>query len=202
MKKILVFLAAVSMVASQKVDAQDAALMERLGKLSGLIDDLIAAKDVQNKKIDELAKAVDALQQQQSKPNASYATQDDLKGVRESLKEIDRKQQKDNEHILKELDNLSKTLRTPPPKATAGGATDNAGSGAKMPDTTGVNPQPHPEKGFEYVVKENDTISAIAKAYNDQGIKVTIKQILDANPKVKPETLKVGQKIFIPAPAQ
>ena len=196
MKKIFIFLAAALMVASQKVEAQDAALMERLNKLSGLIDDLIAARDVQNKKIDELAKAVDALQQQQSKPNASYATQDDLKGLRESLKEIDRKRQEDNEHILKELGNLGKTLRTPPKPS---GPTENTGSGTKTPDTTGVNP-PHPEKGFEYVVKENDTIIAIAKAYNDQGIKVTVKQILDANPKVKPETLKVGQKIFIPAP--
>src|ERR1051325_2207804 len=201
MKKIFTFLAAALLVASQKVDAQDAALMERLNKLSGLIDDLIAAKEVQNKKIDELAKAVDALQQQQTKPNASYATQEDLKGLRESLKEIDRKRQDDNEHILKELGNLGKTLRTVPPKSAAGGTTENTGSGAKTSETTGVNP-PRPEKGFEYVAKDNDTIIAIAKAYNDQGIKVTTKQILDANPKVKPENLKVGQKIFIPAPTQ
>src|ERR1041385_4980793 len=197
MKKIFTFLAAALLVASQKADAQDAALMERLNKLSGLIDDLNAAKDVQNKKIDELAKAIDALQQQQNKPNASYATQDDLKGLRESLKEIDRKRQDDNEHILKELSNLGKTLSKPPPRST-GSATEN--TGPKTTETTGSPTPQRPEKGFEYVVKDNDTIIAIAKAYNDQGIKVTVKQILDANPKVKPETLKVGQKIFIPAP--
>src|SRR5436190_22463204 len=104
MKKILVLLAAALMVASQQVHAQDAALMERLNKLSGLIDDLIAAKDVQNKKIDELAKAVDALQQQQNKPNASYASQEDVKALKEKLLEIDRKRQDDNEHMLKELE--------------------------------------------------------------------------------------------------
>src|ERR1041385_3278490 len=166
MKKIFTFLAAALLVASQKVDAQDAALMERLNKLSGLIDDLIAAKEVQNKKIDELAKAVDALQQQQTKPNASYATQDDLKGLRESLKEIDRKRQDDNEHILKELGNLGKTLRTAPVKSSTGGSSESTATGTKPPDNMVANPPQRPEKGFEYVVKENDTVIAIAKAYN------------------------------------
>ena len=58
-----------------------------------------------------------------------------------------------------------------------------------------------PEKGYEYVIKENDRLIAIAKAYNDQGIKVTVKQILDANPGLKAESLQPGKKIFIPAPA-
>jgi LysM repeat protein len=43
---------------------------------------------------------------------------------------------------------------------------------------------------------------SLAKAYRDQGIKVTSEQILKANPGLNPNTLKVGQKIFIPAPAQ
>ena len=58
-----------------------------------------------------------------------------------------------------------------------------------------------PEKGYEYVIKESDTLSAIARAYNEQGIKVTVQQILDANQGLKAENLKPGKKIFIPAPA-
>jgi LysM repeat protein len=38
------------------------------------------------------------------------------------------------------------------------------------------------------------------QAYKDQGIKLTEKQILSANPGLVPEKLKVGQKIWIPAP--
>ena len=38
------------------------------------------------------------------------------------------------------------------------------------------------------------------QAYREKNIKVTVKQIENANPGLKPERLKVGQKIFIPAP--
>ncbi len=49
--------------------------------------------------------------------------------------------------------------------------------------------------------KKDDTLSLIAQAYREQqGIKVTTKQIADANPNVNPAKLHVGMKIFIPAP--
>jgi hypothetical protein len=44
-------------------------------------------------------------------------------------------------------------------------------------------------------------LSAIAKAYRAQNIKVTADQILKANPGLDPKSLVVGKKIFSPAPA-
>jgi len=38
------------------------------------------------------------------------------------------------------------------------------------------------------------------KAYKDNNINVTMDQVLKANPGLKPEKLRVGQKIIIPAP--
>ena len=58
-------------------------------------------------------------------------------------------------------------------------------------------PSANPET---YVVQSGDTLSVIVQAYNEKGIKVTTKQILKANPGLVPEKMKVGQKIFIPAP--
>ena len=52
----------------------------------------------------------------------------------------------------------------------------------------------------EYVVQSGDTLDAIAQAYREKNIKVTVAQILNANPGLKPERMKVGQTIFIPAP--
>ena len=56
------------------------------------------------------------------------------------------------------------------------------------------------EKVFPYVVQSGDTLDAIVLAYREKNIKVTVAQILKANPGLKPERLKVGQKIYIPAP--
>jgi hypothetical protein len=40
------------------------------------------------------------------------------------------------------------------------------------------------------------------KAYRDKGYKITLSQVLAANPGLKAENMKVGQKIIIPAPPQ
>src|SRR5437867_2592323 len=57
-----------------------------------------------------------------------------------------------------------------------------------------------PEKGFEYVVQSGDTLLAIVKAYREKNVKVTQDEILKANPGLVATRLKVGQKIWIPAP--
>jgi LysM repeat protein len=54
--------------------------------------------------------------------------------------------------------------------------------------------------GHDYVIKEGDTLSLIAKAYRDAGVKVTRAQIKAANPKVNFDVLIPGRKIFIPDP--
>ena len=187
MKRFSFFLAAAMLVAPAALRAQDAAVEERLEKLSGQIKDLIEAKDAQNKRIEEIAKGLRELQDQQSRPNGNYASQEDVKRLAQNLQEIDRKRQDDNERIIKNIEALGKTLKAPTP--------------VSQPRTeVAPPPKAKPESGYEYVIKENDKLITIAKAYNDQGVKVTVKQILDANPGLKPETMKIGQKIFIPQP--
>jgi phage tail protein X len=50
------------------------------------------------------------------------------------------------------------------------------------------------------VIKSGDTLDAVALAYREKNIKVTVAQILSANPGLKAGRLIVGKKIFIPAP--
>ena len=49
--------------------------------------------------------------------------------------------------------------------------------------------------GYEHVVKEGDTLSAIATAY-----KVKASAIIEANKLQSPDILQTGQKLFIPQP--
>ena len=181
--------------------AQDTAAQEQIDKLSGQIQDLQAAQLEQGKRIEALEKQIGDLQNQASQPAANAANPDDLKKLAEQVQEIDKKRQEDNDRVLKELERLEKSLggassgHRPPPDTT--------------PDTTPTPIRSHPatstsgpQNGYDYTVQRGDTLLAIAKAYRAQGIKVTTDQILKANPGLDAKNMKVGQKIFIPAPAQ
>ena len=183
---------------------EDAATEERLKQLAGKIEDLIAGQEAQRKQIANLARELESLREQQNKPNTSYASQEDLKRLGKTIEEVDRKRIDDYEKIGVTLEKIKKTLETPikssrstPAQTTDHGTgerdrTGNSSSTAKAADK--------PEKGFDYTVQSGDTLSAIVAAYKEKGIKVSEKQIMAANPSLVPEKMKVGQKIWIPAP--
>lgn len=173
--------------------AQDAANDERYNKLAGQIEDLRSSQDALSRKLESIAKDIDALRGQTEKqPSANLASEEDLKRLAEAVKEIDRKRIDDNEKIRTELKGLGRTLAASPISAHKSPAPVEDGS-AKSKATV-------PDKGYPYEVKKGDTLSLIVKAYCDNNIKVTMDQVLKANPGLKPEKMRVGQKIFIPAP--
>lgn len=55
--------------------------------------------------------------------------------------------------------------------------------------------RPISNEGYEHIVQPGETISAIAAAY-----KVRVADIVDANGLKSADVLRVGQKLFIPAP--
>ena len=175
---------------------QEDATQQQINKLNGQVQDLVDAQALQAKRIEALEKEIAGLQDKLNQPGTT-ANQDDLKKLAEQVQEIDKKRQEDNARILKELERLGKSLGAPQPghKITP-----------SVPITAPTgNPGPaagSPQKGYDYNVRSGDTLSAIVKAYRDQGIKVTTDQILKANPGLNPGDMKIGQKIFIPAPAQ
>jgi LysM repeat protein len=190
MKPIYFFLAIALLAAPANARAQDTATEERLNKLSAQIEVLVEAKESQNKKIEALAKAVDALEQQLNKPNASYASEEDVKHLADKIREVDQKRQDDNDRILEGIKKELKSFSVAAGKSTA------------VKPAPAIDTTPLPDKGFEYTIQTGDTLSVIVSAYRDKNIKITTDQILKANPGLKPEKLRVGQKIFIPAPAQ
>jgi LysM repeat protein len=193
MKRISFFLMTALLAAPVVAPAQDAATEERFNKLSAQIDVLVEAKEAQNKRIDALEKQVGDLQSKLNTPSGNYASVDDLKQVADAVKEVDKNRKADNEKVLSELEKLGKTLG-----GGSGGGHHTSVTPTETPKTMFDPNTPH----MEYPVQAGDSLSAIAKAYSDKGIKVTVKQILAANPGLKPENMKVGQKIIIPAPAQ
>lgn len=170
--------------------AQESATQQQLDKLSGQIQDLLDAQAQQGKRLDALAKDISELREKVNAPktedNASAA---DLKNLAEKVQEIDKKRRDDRELIIKQIENLGKVAAGAPVK------TRTPTTPKTSDDTT---TQATPQNGYYYVVKPGDTLPAIAKAYRDQGVKVTTAQIKAANPKMNPDMLIVGKKIFIP----
>ena len=191
MKKILLwlFILSFSVAASR---AQDAATQQQIDQINGRLQDLLDVQAAQGKHIDALEKEIGGLRDQLNQPGAT-ANQDDLKKLAAQVREIDKKRQEDRDLILKEIEKLGKMGGSSGHKSTPIVTTNS---------TTGSPAAGGKESGYEYKVAAGDTLSIIAKAYRDQGIKVTTDQILKANPGLNPNNLKVGQKIFIPAPAQ
>ena len=176
--------------------AQDAATQQQIDKLYGQIQDLIEAQAAQAKRLEALEKQVSDLGDKLNQPAASgSADADDLKKLAAQVQEIDKKRQADNDLILKQIEKLGKV---------SGGSTGHKSSPAvsttTSTDTSTTPSTSGPQKGYDYTIAANDTVSAIAKAYRAQGVKVTSTQILAANPGLNPNSLVVGKKIFIPDP--
>ncbi len=94
MKRFSLLLASILMLSfPPMLKGQDAATQEKLNQLSGKIEDLIAGQDAQKKIISELRKEIESLRSEQSKPNTSYATPDDLKRLAHAIEEVDRKRE-------------------------------------------------------------------------------------------------------------
>jgi LysM repeat protein len=175
------------------VFGQDAGTQAQIDKLSGQIQDLLAAQEQQTKQLAAVQRDISELRDKVNTPQVNdSASSSDLKSLAEKVQEIDKKRQADRELILKQIEQLGKVAAGAPVKTHAKPAP------APAPDETAAPAVP--QKGYEYTVKAGDTIGLIAKAYRDQGVKVTSSQILKANPGLDATKLYVGKKVFIPDP--
>lgn len=205
MKRISLLLAALLLCGISKVRADDAATEERLNQLSGKIEDLIASQETQRKQLADLRREIESLREQASKPTGNFAAQEDLKRVADAVKEVDRKRLEDYDKIRTTIKDLGTTLAAQPPQRTkkSDSGTMEIAQVDKHPKsekTARSDKSEKSEKGFEYTIKSGDTLSGIVAAYREQNIKVTKDQIIGANPGLVPEKMKLGQKIWIPAP--
>jgi LysM repeat protein len=194
MRKISFWLLVLTL-ATRGVQAQDAATQQQIDKLSGQLQDIIDAEAAQGKRLEALEHDVADLREKANAPAApdNSASTDDLKKLAVQVREIDQKRQDDRELILKKIEDLGKISAAPVHAHKAPSAPKDTAEVTASTDTT-------PQKGYEYQVKAGDYLSAIVKAYREQGVKVTVPQVLKANPGLSANTLYAGKTIFIPDP--
>ncbi|MCX8156301.1 MAG: LysM peptidoglycan-binding domain-containing protein [Verrucomicrobiae bacterium] len=166
-------------------------LDEKYKSLAAAVRALQENQEVLQKKLDAALAELRALQERSSRTPTNWASTEDLRRLAERLVELDKSRIADNKLVLDKIAELAKTLKAAPPAPAA------------PPATPTRKPAPaKEEKGYEYVVQSGDTLTRIIKEYRDAGIKVSQKAIEEANPGVDWNRLKIGQKIWIPAPAE
>ena len=172
-----------AMAKEPSLDAR--AIREDYRRLQSQLEDLLMAHNALKSELSKLRGEVRLLRAKTAAKDPSTATRADLEGLAKSIREVDRKRVQDKELILKEMKAL---LRSGSSGVTATQASSSS------------------QKSFEHTVQKNETISAIITAYNtdlkSQGAKkrITLKSVLDANPKLNPRTMRIGQILFIPDP--
>jgi LysM repeat protein len=176
MKRIIVGLMLVQVLAGP-ARAQDAALVERVNRLSVYVDELLADKARQQQQITDLTREVERLRTQLERSDAA-ASREEVAALAAAVKQLEQKHRADIEFVADQVEKL----RVVPQSSRAS------------------SPPASNARGYEYTIQPGNTLSAVAKAYQNQGIKVTVDDILKANPGLDPKRLQVGQVIFIPEP--
>lgn len=167
-------------------------VQERLQRLEGLVEDLLASQAALQKNLAALRDEMQAVREESRRAGdrlgERFVSHEDLRKLAEALREVDRKREEDKRLILEEIKKLAQTPVPPAPRETTRPAPREKPSASVA------------QKGYTYKIKPGDTLSAIAQAYAQSGVKVTVDDILQANPGLKPNRLPVDREIFIPDP--
>lgn len=150
---------------------------------------LLKRQEEFRQRLERLAEEIRNFKDDQGRSTSSYATREEVRGFVEKLKELDEKREADKKLILDGLKQLAKAPPVPvvEPKSTPAPSRDSE------------------EPPFLYTIKRNDRLLDIIAGYNEhfekQGqAKITLSQVLRANPGLKADRLIVGKQIRIPVP--
>jgi LysM domain len=172
---------------------------ERYKRLAADVQSVLETQEILLKRqedfrqrLDKLVDEIRALKEEHNRTAGNLASRDELRKYAEKLRELDEKRESDKKVILDNIKDLAKT--TP----------------AVTPQPSTKNPARHvadtnEEPPFVYEVKKNDRLLDIIAEYNDYfqkhgQAKITMAQVLKANPGLKADRLVAGSKVRIPVP--
>ncbi len=207
--------------------AQDAeAAREKLLKASDELDNIQANSESTRAAVDGMKTDVATMQQSMTKlENDNAALKQQLADMQAAFDQYKADQAKERQTLIDNVADMiassgaksskkkkaaAETAETPAPAPSTevhSSMETTAPSLAPPPDNSAAatadnTPPPVPKKehGYFHVVAPGETVSMIAEAFRDQGIKVTSSQIRKANGLTPDSVLKPGEKLFIPKP--
>jgi len=135
--------------------------------------------------------------------NGDSQTRESIKKLRDDIEEVDKKRLEDNKKVLATLEDLKTDLKNFASKPSGSTVTSRpsqpAGQSTTKTNHTKATKPRDTENGYEYTISDGDTLPKIIKKLRERDLKVTAKQVMDANPGQNWSNLQIGKKIFIPA---
>lgn len=183
-------------VSAPSASAQNAAevmaayrvLEEKNRRMEANMEELQSTLEVLRKRLESQSSEIISLREELTRSKGDSVKPSQLDALaQEMTKTMNEYRKKDRELILGELNKLRADLlaevrqgarSTPPPNAT------------RAPEPVGEH--------YAYTIESGNTISGIIKAFKDQGVSVSLEEVMRANPGVDPTKLQVGQTIKIP----
>ena len=164
---------------------------ERYKRMSADVESLLLANLALQKKVSALESELQRVREEQMRSANNDSTKESLKRLSDAIEEVDKNRIADKQRILDAIAKMERGLKAAPAPPRAPPVSDTP---------------PGPEKGFPYTVQSGDTLSGIVASFNAafkaKGMKaISMKDVMDANPKVVWNRVQIGQKIFVPAPA-
>lgn len=157
-------------------------LNERLKRIEGQIEGLQMENQRLGTEIENVRRQMETVGQNQSR-----LMQGQLEELAKRIRALDEARATDRQAML---DDISRKVADLINRRSPSGGSTSSGGGRPTPTR---KPATGNEVGYEHVVAENETLSAIAQAY---GVKTTA--IIEANNITDPTKVRVGQKLFIP----
>ena len=185
---------------SSRTGVGDQYFIEKLQKLSGDMEQLMGAYNLQIRKMEALEAQVKNLQMANENLKREnvlrFASNKDIEELASKLMKLDNNLRNDLKLTNQQIDVILETVQK------------IANNPAPSPPPTHTNPAPANFQAREHVVQSGEFLSTILSAYNtafkEEGLKgrVSQSQVLKANPGIKADRLLVGQKLLIPLPGE
>jgi len=196
--------------------AERDAAEERYKLLNSAVDSLTTGQANLQRQLAALSEELRAARAQENKIDTSkFVTREEFNRLAKALDEIEQKREHDKKLIRDEFEDLKKDIvKLLNTSAASASARKNAGASAaeRNAEKSGEKPTDKADKssdgavptqeGVWYVIQPGNTLMAIVNAHNEEfkkkSKKTSLKLVQDANAGLKPTTLKVGQKIWVP----
>jgi TolA-binding protein len=180
-------------------------MQDNYKRLTATIEEYQTTQGALQKQISALSSEVSKLRDEAARNNNDSSHKESIRQLGEQIRKVDEARVADNKRIQEALEKLGEAIKKMPTSAAPRRTTSlpdsgTSGSTAGKIGTGRLSTNSAAEEGFEYEVVSGDRPDIIAAKYQAEKIKVTARDIINANKNVDWTKLKVGQKLFIPKP--